>query len=50
MRTTITLDDDAAALAQNYAKAHSLRVGQAVSERVRQASAPTMEMKKRSEL
>lgn len=39
MRTTFTLDDDAAALAQNYARARSLRLGKAVSELIRRASA-----------
>ncbi len=38
MRTTFTLDDDAAELAQKYAKARSLRLGKAVSELIRQAS------------
>lgn len=46
MRTTFTLDDDAAALAKNYARANDLRLGQAVSELIRRASAPTIGMKK----
>jgi hypothetical protein len=50
MRTTFTLDDDAAALAQNYAKARSLRLGQAVSELIRRASAPPMVLKKKGEV
>ena len=51
MRTTFTLDDDAAALAQNYAKARSLRLGKAVSELIRRASAPpAMTLKKKGEL
>ena len=50
MRTTFTLDDDAAALAQNYAKARSLRLGQAVSELIRRASAPPMTLKKKGEV
>lgn len=51
MRTTFTLDDDAAALAQNYAKARSLRLGKAVSELIRRASAPpVMKLKKKGEL
>lgn len=50
MRTTFTLDDDAAAIAQNYAKARSLRLGQAVSELIRRASAPPMTLKKKGEL
>lgn len=50
MRTTFTLDDDAAALAQNFARANSLRLGQAVSELIRRASAPPMKLKKKGEL
>lgn len=51
MRTTFTLDDDAAELAQKYANARSLRLGQAVSELIRQASAPPrMKLKKSGEL
>lgn len=49
MRTTFTLDDDAAALAQNYARANSLRLGQAVSELIRRASAPPMMLKKKGQ-
>ena len=47
MRTTFTLDDDAAELARNYAKARSLRLGKAVSELIRRASAPPMTLKKK---
>ena len=50
MRTTFTLDDDAAALAQNFARANSLRLGQAVSELIRRASAPPMKLKKKGDL
>jgi hypothetical protein len=50
MRTTFTLDDDAAALAQSYAKARSLRLGQAISELIRRASAPPTKLKKKGEL
>jgi hypothetical protein len=50
MRTTFTLDEDAAALAQNYAKARSLRLGQAVSELIRRASAPPMTLKKKGKV
>ena len=50
MRTTFTLDDDAAALAQNYANARSLRLGKAVSELIRRASAPPMALKKEGEV
>ena len=49
MRTTFTLDDDAAALARHYAKARSLRLGQAVSELIRRASAPTVAMRRRGQ-
>ncbi len=50
MRTTFTLDNDAAALAQNYAKARSMRLGKAVSELIRRASAPPMALKKQGEV
>jgi hypothetical protein len=50
MRTTFTLDDDAAELARTYAKARSLRLGQAVSELIRRASAPPMTLKKKGQL
>lgn len=51
MRSTFTLDDDAAELAQTYARARSLRLGQAVSELIRRASAPpVMKLKKKGEL
>jgi hypothetical protein len=50
MRTTFTLDDDAAALAQNYAKARSLRLGKAVSELIRRAIAPPLGLKKKGDL
>jgi hypothetical protein len=38
MRTTFTLDDDAAELARKYARANGVRLGQAVSELIRRAS------------
>lgn len=51
MRTTFTLDDDAAALAQNFARANDLRLSQAVSELIRRASAPPkLKLKKKGEL
>lgn len=50
MRSTFTLDDDAAELAQTYARARSLRLGQAVSELIRQASAPPMTLRKKGQL
>jgi hypothetical protein len=50
MRTTFTLDDDAAELAKNFARANDLRMGQAVSELIRRASAPRMKLKKKGEV
>jgi len=42
MRTTLSLDDDVFALANNYAKSRSLGLGKAVSELVRKGlRAPT---------
>ncbi len=49
MRTTFTLDDDAAALAQHYATARSLRLGKAVSELIRRASAPPVAVRQRGQ-
>ena len=50
MRTTFTLDDDAAVLAQTYARARSLRLGQAVSELIRRANAPPVAMRQRGQV
>lgn len=50
MRTTFTLDDDAAALAQTYAKARSLRLGKAVSELIRRASVAPVALKKKGQV
>ena len=49
-RTTFALDDAAAALAQTYAKARSLRLGQAVSELIRLANAPPVSMRQRGQV
>ena len=49
MRTTFTLDDDAAVLAQTYARARSLRLGQAVSELIRRASAQPTAIRRRGQ-
>lgn len=38
MRTTLTLEDDAFATAQAYAKARAIKLGQAVSELIRRSS------------
>lgn len=50
MRTTLTLDDDAAAIVQHYARARSLKLGKAVSELIRQASTPPLGLKRKGEL
>lgn len=47
MRTTLTLDSDAFAVAQTYAQARSLKLGQAVSELIRMGSAERLPMRKR---
>ena len=47
MRTTITLEDDAFAVAQAYAQARSLRLGQAVSELIRRANTGPLPVKER---
>jgi hypothetical protein len=49
MRTTLTLDDDSVELARNFARANGLRLGQAMSELIRRASAPRMKLKKKGE-
>jgi hypothetical protein len=50
MRTIFTLDDDAAALARTCAKARSLRLGEAVSELIRRASAAPVALKKKGQV
>ena len=46
MRTTLTLEDDAFAAAQTYARARSLKLGQAVSDLIRRGSAQALPMKR----
>ncbi len=46
MRTTITLEDDAFATAQAYARARSLRLGQAVSDLIRRGSTQALPIKR----
>ncbi len=46
MRTTLTLDDDAFATAQAYARARSLKLGQAVSDLIRRGSAQALPIKR----
>ena len=45
MRTTITLEDEAFAAAQAYAKARALKLGQAVSELILRGSAEKLPIK-----
>lgn len=47
MRTTITLEDDAFALAEAYARARAMRLGQAVSELIRRAHSGPMPVKQK---
>ena len=47
MRTTITLEEDALAMAKAYAKARALNIGQAVSELIRRGSAEKLPLKKK---
>ena len=45
MRTTLTLEDDAFATAQAYARARAIKLGKAVSELVRRGSTEKIAMK-----
>ena len=45
MRTTLTLEDDAFATAQAYARARAIKLGQAISELILRGSAGKMPMK-----
>ncbi len=45
MRTTLNLEDDAIAIAQAYAGARAIKLGQAVSELIRRGSAAKAAMK-----
>lgn len=45
MRTTITLEDDAFATANAYARARALKLGQAVSELIRRGSEEKLPLK-----
>ena len=45
MRTTLTIEDDAFATAQAYAKARAIKLGQAVSELIRRSSLEKMTFK-----
>jgi hypothetical protein len=46
MRTTLTLEDDAFDLAQGYAEARALKLGQAISELIRRDSGARLAMRK----
>jgi hypothetical protein len=48
MRTTLTLDDEAFSRAQAYALARDLKLGQAVSELIRQGTTDRLPMKKKN--
>lgn len=45
MRTTLTLEDDAFATAQAYARARAIKLGQAISELIRRGSAGKVPMR-----
>jgi hypothetical protein len=45
MRTTLTLEDDAFATAQAYAKARAIKLGQAVSELIQRSSVEKITLK-----
>lgn len=47
MRTTITIEDDAFATANAYAKARALKLGQAVSELIRRGSAEKLPLRQK---
>ncbi len=47
MRTTITIEDDAFATANAYAKARALKLGQAVSELIRRGSEEKLPLKRK---
>jgi hypothetical protein len=48
MRTTITLEDDAFAVAQAYAQARALKLGQAISELIRRGGGERVPVRKES--
>jgi hypothetical protein len=50
MRTTLTLEADAFATAQSYAKARSLKLGQAVSELIRMSRAERLPLREQDGL
>ena len=48
MRITLTLDGEAFSVAQNYAQARALKLGQAVSERIRLGSTERLPMRQKN--
>jgi hypothetical protein len=46
MRTTLTLEEDAYEMAQAYARARSMRLGQAVSDLIRRGSRQALSIKR----
>lgn len=48
MRTTLTIEDDAFAAAQTYARARALRLGQAVSELILRGTAERLPVRQDS--
>lgn len=48
MRTTLTIEDDAYAAAEIYARARALKLGQAVSELIRLGSAERLPLRQKS--
>lgn len=49
MRTTLTLDDEAAEMARAYARSRDLKLGQAVSELIRRASEQPLPVRRRGQ-
>lgn len=47
MRTTLNLEDDAFSLAQRYAEARALKLGQAISELIRRGSGERLAVRKK---
>ena len=49
MRTTLTIDDEAASLALTYARARDLKLGQAVSELIRRGSEAPLPIRRKGQ-
>ena len=47
MRTTVTLEDDAFEVAQAYAQARALKLGQAISELIRRGGGERLPVRKK---